>query len=90
MERTELIWQTRDDMPQPTNPLQAITESYTRSPRDMSQWMFDAWIYGIVVGWDDASYEELSKKHNWSKENISYNKQLRQSYMELWNKFHNQ
>lgn len=83
----EMIWQTRDEMENPTNALQSLLESYTRSSKDMSECKFDAWVYGIIVGWDDSSYKELSVKHNWSEEQINYNKLLHYNYCKSWELF---
>jgi hypothetical protein len=83
----ELKWQTRDEMDYPTNPLQALTESYTGTAKDMSENKFDAWNYGIIAGWDDASYSELSMKHNWSDKQVNLNKQLHENYKKAWSLF---
>jgi len=82
-----LIWQTRDEMEDPTNPLQALRESYCRSPKDMGERKFDAWVYGIIVGWPDDAYAELSVQHKWSAEQVKYNKLLHQNYCLTWNLF---
>lgn len=88
MSNFKLEWQTRDEMASPTNPMQALHESFARSPKDMAESKFDAWIYGIICGWDsDEVYEELSKKHNWSKETCEYNKLLHQNYQKCWSLF---
>jgi len=83
----ELKWQARADFKRPTNPLQALTKSYSTSSKDMGKSKFDAWIYGIVVGWDDDSYDELSVKHSWSKEDVEYNKLLHKNYRKSWTLF---
>jgi hypothetical protein len=87
MVETELKWQTRDEMEAPTNPLQALRESYCRSSKDMSESKFDAWVYGVVVGWDDKSYVELKVLHNWSDEMIAYQKLLHSNFNKCWNLF---
>lgn len=76
----KLIWQTRNEMDAPTNPLQSMRESYCMSAKDMGEEKFDAWMYGIIVGWDDESYLELAKTHNWSKKTVEYNKLLHENY----------
>lgn len=80
-------WQTKDKMDAPTNPMQSIYESYTRQSFDMAERKFDAWMYGVVVGWDDESYDELKKKHNWSDSQIEYQKQMHQNFIKCWNLF---
>jgi hypothetical protein len=42
-----------------------------RSPLDWSVDHRDAWLWGVVVGWDDASIAELAPKHGWSEENVA-------------------
>ena len=79
-------WQSRDEMNLPTNPLQALCESFTRTSKDMGENKFDAWNYGIITGWNDA-YDELAKKHNWSKEQVEYNKLLHENFNKAWNLF---
>ena len=84
----QIIWQSRDEMPAgPTNALQALRESYTLSSRNMSESKFDAWIYGIIVGWDDASYRELQPKHGWTDDQVLYNKLLHENYKQAWIEF---
>jgi len=83
----DCIWQTRAEMDAPTNPLQAIHESYGRSSKDMSEQKFDAWMYGVVVGWDDKSYEQLQKQHGWTNDQVAYQKKLHQNYIKAWNLF---
>lgn len=89
MKDNDLIWQSRDEMDAPTNPLQSLRESYTRTSKDMAESKFDAWTYGIIAGWDDESYKELSVKHGWSDKQVSYNKLLHQNYLKAWNLFMN-
>lgn len=85
--KEKLKWQTRDQTEAPTNALQALMESFTKSPKNFADDKFDSWIYGIIVGWDDDSYESLSKKHNWTKNQIKYNKLLHENYQKAWNLF---
>ena len=35
------------------------------SPRDWAATSGDAWLYGIIVGWDEAALAELSAKYRW-------------------------
>lgn len=66
------------------NPLQSIHTSITSSSRDFGIDHRDAWIYGIAVGWDDASYNELKAKHFWSDSDVERNKRLHQKFIDLW------
>ena len=47
-------------------PFESIEQAMAFAVKDWSLDRRDAWIYGIVHGWDD--YEELCEKHGWSKE----------------------
>jgi len=83
----EIIWQTRAEMDVPTNPMQALRESYAGSPKDMAEEKFDAWVYGIICGWDNECYDDLAKKHNWSKDTFEYNQLLHRNYQKCWSLF---
>lgn len=80
-------WQVQDDMKYRSNPLQALVESFCKNPKDMSEDKYDAWTYGIIVGWDDASFKDLSEKHGWDKRIFERNKELHQNYIKCWNLF---
>ena len=84
MEENDLLWQSRDEMDKPTNALQSLLESYTMTAKDMSENKFDAWVYGIIAGWDDDCYAELAQSHNWRPEQVAYNKMLHANYNEAW------
>lgn len=66
------------------NPLESIHAAITGSSRDMALCKRDAWIYGIAVGWDDASYAELQQDHGWTDGDIGRNKRLHQKYIDSW------
>lgn len=68
----------------PENPLEAIRNAIVFSSKDMGEDKRDAWIYGIVVGWDDESYKELAVKHGWNKEAVDRNKRLHEKYQKCW------
>lgn len=87
MGNADLIWQTRDEVEWTINPMQSLVESYTLSSKDMGENKFDAWNYGIIAGWDDDAYSELSIKHNWSEKMVAYNKLLHQNFNSAWNLF---
>ena len=66
----------------------SIADAMAFSSRDWSIDRRDAWIYGIVLGWDDASYEVLKKKHKWTDSEVERNKLLYESYnKEGWDLF---
>ncbi len=82
-------WQTRDEMSVPTNPLQKLTEILTSTSRDTGEDKMIAYMYGIIVGWSDESYEEFKTKHGWSDEDIRYQKLWHENYIKAWDAFMN-
>lgn len=59
--------------------LDAITSLIAFSSRDWGMNKGDAWLYGIVLGWDDSETDtdtgsamiELSRAHNWSDKDVA-------------------
>lgn len=84
-----LIWQTRNEMDTPTNPLQELREILTRTSRDIAQDKMLSCIYGIIVGWDDKSYKEFKKTFGWTDQNIKWQKFWHAQYIEAWNMYVN-
>lgn len=80
-----VVWQTRNEMPVPTNPLQELREILTTQSRDMSEDKMIACMYGIIVGWDDEAYDELKEKHGWTDDNIKWQKLWNENYNKAWN-----
>ena len=62
------------------NPLESISDTLTLYCRDLSLDQRDAWIYGIVVGWDTAGMNEVIKRHNWDHETVSRLNRLHLKY----------
>jgi hypothetical protein len=86
-DNTELKWQTRDEMETPTNPLQRLHETFAFTSRDCSEDKMIAFMYGVVMGWDDASYAELQPKHNWSDKDVELQKMWHKNYQKAWELF---
>lgn len=80
----DCVWRIADDGP-PENPLQALVMSLCGTSKDMAEQKFDAYLYGVIVGWDDGAYKQLKKKHGWTNEQIEYQKKLHQNYIKAWN-----
>ncbi len=41
---------------------------------DVADWAADkrmAWIYAILMGWDDEAMDEVAKKHKWKSEDVA-------------------
>lgn len=74
-------------MPIPTNPLQKMKETHVFTSRDCGEDKMIAFLYGIVVGWNDESYNELKEKHNWSDEDVRLQKKWHENYNKAWNLF---
>jgi len=68
------------------NSLESIRDTFVKSSKDWALTKQDSWLYGIIVGWDNESYQSLSKKWNWSKEDVDLNKNLHNHYENLRNK----
>jgi hypothetical protein len=47
------------------NCLESIECAIAFDVRDWSSDRRSAWIYGIVFGWDEESFDELSKQYGW-------------------------
>ena len=86
-EEIEVPWQTRDMMKFPTNPLQRIAETFAFASDDLGADKRMAFLYAIVLGWDDASYRELQPKHNWSDEDVVMMKNWHKEYCRAWVKY---
>ena len=50
--------------------------------RDWSQDKRDAWIYGIVFGWDEA-FDEVANRHKWSIADQNRLKYMRNEFKSL-------
>lgn len=50
-------------------------------PKDWSLTKHDAYIYGIIVGWDDNAIEELKQKFSWSDKEVQELKDLNKKFL---------
>jgi hypothetical protein len=78
---------TKNEVPVTTNPLQKMREVFAFTSKDCSEDKLIAFLYAIVMGWDDDCYEELKSKHNWSDEYINVQKEWHKNYNKAWNLF---
>lgn len=62
--------------------LESLHDTICLGSRDYSLNHRDAWIYGIVVGWDEA-LPEVAEKHRWSTETISRLESMHKIYKRL-------
>lgn len=52
---------------------------------DYSSGKREAWMYGIIVGWNGPAMDSIAKKFNWTKEDVE---RLR-SYRKAWREYEN-
>ena len=62
------------------NPHKSIEAAIACSPRDWSLNKRDAWIYGIVFGWDGSSMDEVAKAHGWDASEVGRLKKLHKAW----------
>lgn len=63
------------------NCFESIHSALTSYTGDLSKEENLAWIYGIIIGWNDESLDDLSKSHQWTQKDIERLKRLRAEYM---------
>jgi len=61
-------------------PLESIDCTLAFAAKDWSIDKNDAWIYGIIAGWDDDSLEELQDKFQWTDSTIVRLKKLHNAF----------
>ena len=57
-------------------PIESINSTLALASKDWSVDKNDAWIYGIVAGWDDDSLNELKARFRWNNETVEKLKEL--------------
>jgi hypothetical protein len=69
------------------DPFASIVTSIATHSRDYGNDPTDAWVYGIVCGWDDEPdddsrvMEELAEKHGWTEADVARLRRLRTKYI---------
>lgn len=66
--------------------IQSMMDTMIADERDWAKDDTDAWNYGILWGWDDASYMELQEAHGWTDQEVFLNELLHQQIVELFEK----
>lgn len=64
----------------PTCPKESLKNELAFDVRDWSECRRDAWIYGIVLGWDEKSFAELKVKFGWDDSEATRLKQLHSDF----------
>jgi hypothetical protein len=59
-----------DSKPKLKEVLQSVGSAIVFSPHDWGSHHRDAWIYGIMCGWDEECFPELQEKFGWTDETI--------------------
>lgn len=60
--------------------MQSLHECIVFDAKDYSASKRDAWIYGIIVGWDGPAMRELKAKFGWSDATVERMRALRESW----------
>jgi hypothetical protein len=68
---------------QMTDPLESLVNLLAFSSKDWSIDKSDAWMYGIVAGWDNESLNELQVKFDWHDLEVKRLKILHINFKEL-------
>ena len=53
------------------------------APKDWSLDKYDAWVYGIIAGWDDESLIELQSRFRWKPETVEKLKSFHKAFGDL-------
>ena len=77
---------------EPEHPLDSLHNIVVCDSRDWSLRHRDAWLYGIICGWDDEAGDAepdedamtcVAGKHGWKKDDIARLRRLRKRYRQL-------
>lgn len=49
----------------------SVETAFATDPRDWSINATDAWLWGIVLGWDRGAMVEVAARHRWSAEDVT-------------------
>lgn len=63
-----------------TDPFESLKTAISCHSRDWSTHARDAWIYGIVLGWDDEAIAELRARHGWDDDAVTRLRQLHETF----------
>lgn len=69
--------------PMPDNFVDSLRACVLYSSRDWGLLKRDAWLYGVVVGWDKEDLERLAKRFNWGENDLARLEALRFSFASL-------
>lgn len=69
---------TNDELARARRRLRDAASAMITHPRDWSLDHRDAWLWGVVIGWDDASLAELATTHGWSEKTVDKLRECRE------------
>lgn len=72
------------------SPLESLANCIAFDSKDWSISGRDAWVYGIVLGWDQESLMELQHKFQWSDDTCERLIELHQKFEDLRGQTYNQ
>jgi len=61
-------------------PKESLRNTLVHNARDWSIDKADAWLWGIIVGWDAGSLKQLQKQHGWNQETVRRLQQLHKKF----------
>ena len=62
------------------SPLESLSVTIPFSSKDWGKEKRDAWIYGIICGWDDNCFSEFEMKFGWNIETFERLKRLHEKF----------
>ncbi len=63
------------------DPFDSLRNTVAFDARDWSLTNRDAWLYGIICGWDTGSLKELAIVYKWNEKEIQRLKRLRTQFV---------
>lgn len=62
------------------HPIQALKTTLAFAADDWGDTRAKAWVWGIILGWDEASEEELAARFGWSAESVGRLRRLHERF----------
>lgn len=66
----------------PENPFESLENVLSFNARDWSTDRADAWLWGIICGWDEISLKELVIQHKWDAITVARLRRLRSNFVD--------
>ncbi len=63
--------------------LNSIHSAIVFHSRDRASNKRDAWIYGVMAGWDEESIEEIKEDFGWGEDDVKRMNSMRQAVREV-------